>query len=728
MFTLDARNSTPAMRLTTPDWTPQAAEHIVHTLDWELQHRDPAHIDLVELAHAVDCVERWRSTGKPREARDEAIDAWLKAFSLHEAIDLDAIKRGYAAGATGYDHLKKSTWAHYSGQLTTYAMLAGPESLAAAKAGRGALSLAQAYCTLTAGIDRARFTPQEDLAALLAVDEPERAAQTPGMGEAASLARGLHKTPEQVRKLRAALDMADDENEAQIEAQIKQALQEAETLFALEDKVKARLNISAEAWTGKARELPVRAAANTISTAGFAVSVAVPGGVMALPLFIGASAAVQSTYRLAGWDEQDAHDRQMLRLFNYIKAGSWVSRLTMRPEKIARLYRDFDAGKMSRESLEKALAGVFDLPQAGKSLRLPVERRLDIAEQLLHGKLAEAMDTELTRRDASKADGKAVDDRTRGSFRARLARACGLPNRHKDDDGRARLEVRRLLADLFNLKRALELVQESSQWDERDDSGKREATLEKASEFLHAVSDDEVRQLFTGDMRTQSAAAARALRLSKGMEDKLLYGVGTSLLPGTVLGPLAGTASGMEAAFGAGDETVHTANAAANFTGGFAHTLGSSLMTGKAYQKRQKNLEPDKPETTKFTVPFDFGPADEPISAERLSLDDVSTLLDKGHVPATLELRWSNKEHAGKMTCDLTEAEPYYFEQRRKYGVTQRTRFVWNKVVAAGAEALESASEPFIRQAVTYHARKTRAHRRELHALVDQAYETGRGS
>lgn len=716
MFTLNARNSTPAMRLTTPDWTSEAADRIVHTLGWELQHRDPAHIDPVELAHAVACVERWRSTGKPREARDEAIDAWLKAFSLHEAIDLDAIKRGYAAGATGYDHVKKSTWASHSAQLATYAMLAGPESMVAAQLTRTAFSLTQAYCNLTAGVDRARFSPQEDLAALLAVDEPERAAETPGMGEAASLARGLHKTPAHVSKLRAALDMAGDENEAQI----KQALQEAEKLFALEDKVKARLNISAETWAGKARELPVRAAANTIATAGAVVSVAVPGGVATLPLFIGASAAVHSTYRLAGWDEKDARDRLMLRLFNCIKSYSWVSRLQMRPEKIARLYRDFEAGTMSRESLEKALAGVFDLPQVGKSVRLPVERRLDIAERLLHGKLAEAMDAELTRRDKSGAGGKAMDDRTRGSFRARLARACGLPSRHKDDDDSGRLEVRRLLADLFNLKRALELVQESAQWDAQEDNDKREAALEKASGFLHAVRDEEVRQLFTGGMRAQSAAAARALRLTKGEEDKFLYSLGTSFLPGSVLGPLAGTASGMETAFGTGDEAVRATNAAANFTGGFTHALSTSLLAGQAYQRSRENLEPD---AAQITVPFDIVAADKPIPAEELSLDDVSTLLDKGHVPGTLELMWSGKEHTGKLTCELTETEPYYFEQRRKHGFAQRTGFFWKKVAAGAADALESTSEPFMRQVVTYHTRKTRAHRRELHALVDQVYE-----
>lgn len=235
--------------------------------------------------------------------------------------------------------------------------------------------------------------------------------------------------------------------------------------------------------------------------------------------------------------------------------------------------------------------------------------------------------------------------------------------------------------------------------------------------------DEELRQLFTGDMRAQSAAATRALRPTKGEEDKFLYSVGSSFLPGSVMGPLAGTASGMDTAFGTGAEAVRAANAGANLTGGFTHTLNTSLLAGQAYQRSQENLAPDKPDAAQATVPFDIGAAGKPISAEELSLDEVGTLLDKGHVPDKLELRWPGKEHTGKLTCDLTETEPYYFAQRRKHGFAQRTGFVWKKVAAGAAEAVESASEPFMRQVVTYHTRRTRAHRRELHALVDQVYE-----
>jgi hypothetical protein len=674
MATLSSTGAPPAFQIQGDRST--VATQIVSAVHWELQRVDPANIDPVELAHAVACVERWRSDGHPDDARDAAIDAWLKAFSLHETMSAQSLNASYEAGSIGYEHKGKSIAANmFTGLVSgvvSVAAHASPEATAAVEGIRAVGSAVTARYEAGSGMERFKRLPQEELAPLLMIDTKERAAQAPGMKEALQLARGLRQ---------AGKDQAGERLPAQ------------ERLLDQEKMVKARLNISAEEWIGKRRELPVRALATGMTGAGAAVSLSLPPLAALLPIFIGASAAVHASYRLMGWDRADTRDRLRLRLFNHIKSYSWAATRNLAPSRIAHLYGEFDAGKISRAELAEEVRPLLVHAKTGAAMRFPAALRLERAEDLLRGKLAAVLGQELKRRrnDASSADADA----------------------NAETDAEAGAKVRELLADLFNLQRAKGLIVYATRLSCNGFPEREEAVLKSAASYLQAVSDADVDVLFTGDMAAQAKVVTQARKLMKDEASSFKYTLGIGALPNIAFMSVA--TSTIDAVHSLGGNEAGSA-----YKGGASGSLAatSGLTVGLMPRKAASEEDAEAREGTRV-IPV----ADKPAAAEDFAAQTLDVLLRDGRMPAGIVFN-SGKDvpdaEVFRISADLSATEPYSKADRDRQDIGRRTKRTW-KHVAAGASAVwESAREPFLRQAVCYHMRRSRKSRRARQGAVER--------
>lgn len=707
---LSSTGAPAAIQLEQARWSSTATTELIRVLHWEEQRTDPRNVDLVELAHAIACVERWRAQGKP-ELRDASISAMLKALSLDTVLDLNILSSGYAAGAIGYEQKGKSIWANYLSHLGACATLTGAESLAAAAAVRGAAAMVQTYFDLNTGNERLSRKPQEELAAALTVNLAARTDAAPNMKKAVALARGLRKSSDLSVRLRNALKGKDSRRNRMLLAGL---LAEAENnVLANESAIKSRLDVFSESWSGRWREVLTRSGSAALVSGGAIASAFAPFATPAIiPACVAGAAGLQMLFRLSDWDGRGASSAKMKQLFNFIRSTGWIDRQKMTPTAIAQLYDAYEAGSMTREDLRRRLAdsGAFELEKIQSQLVLPVSLRMRMADTLLRGKLAEAIDKE---RVAARARaGKSPSDAPSGLLHDRKVDAAGVA------------EIRQLLADLLNLQRATELV---AQQPELPDRGRVDVALARAARLLRQVRDPEVRDLFARDMKGQTKAASHALALQKGAADAYRFNLGAGSIPTIVTGPLAGTTGEVLKAVDAdGGSAAGTSTAAGVAIGGVGTAavpaLVVSAMLGHTSRQRFKSLTASADrDTNTATVDVDGRSATRPINPSHLSARSVASLLSGDTMPASIEFRLGSKGKTLPISVDLTTTQPYHNQERRDLDARSRAKATWKMVAAGAADALESATDPLLRPFVAFQMHRTRKDRRELHKLVDAA-------
>jgi hypothetical protein len=236
-----------------------------------------------------------------------------------------------------------------------------------------------------------------------------------------------------------------------------------------------------------------------------------------------------------------------------------------------------------------------------------------------------------------------------------------------------------------------------------------------------------VRNLFTGNMQDQSAAAAHALRLTKGVQTKFRIALAGVSLPTIATGPayvIAGDLIKMESAADGTPLSTGASTAVSASTGVVAAgpALGVGVLLGPAYRNHEKKFDVVESATDAAAIPI--RDPEQPVAAAQLPLDAVDGILRSGRVPAAIEFECADSE---KLSGDMTETEPYYFEERRHRNFAQRSHAVWKKITAGAATTGESMSEPFLRQAVKYRAWRTRKDRHELRKLADQGRQKSGG-
>ncbi|GIZ50732.1 hypothetical protein NCCP691_07460 [Noviherbaspirillum aridicola] len=703
--TLSSCEAPPAIQL--GGWSPTAATELVRTLHWEQRKLDPGQADVVELAHAIACGERWRADGD-RRWRDEAISALLRAFSMDETLDIETLSQGYAAGSTGYEQKGKSIWSNYLSQLGAFAMLTGVESAAAAATVSSGMALAQAYNELNTGRERMVRKPQEDLAAALSVNLAKRAASTPAMNTAAKLTDRMRKAPALAKRLREAIEAAEEPGgRSALEALLKEA---DETVFASENAIKHRLNISAENWACRWREAAVRSgAAGLIAGGSVAAAFAPPAAPIAIPAALAGAAGLHLMYRVSDWDGKDASRGKLKQLFNFIKSADWIDRRKMAPARIAEMYEKFESGRMTREDLANELnrAGAIDAGKLSALIVLPVSMRMSMASVLLRGKLAEVLD-------------KLARTGPAGMVSEDVALMRAVSREGKGNPGEAVLTARYLLTDVFNLRRAGELAGEAGDADRNGDHERRDRALAAAADHLLAVRDDEARALFERDMKEQTRAAARALSLQKDVADRYRYCLGAGAMTGLMAGGVYGAVNNCLRAADLSDGAITA--------GGFGATVPPSFVVsplGPAYKRHAP--DPAAAPGDNAPVTLQLHASDKPATPYQLPPDAVVSLLKSGRVPQSVAFEW---EHGGKTQRQingLTDLQPYYYQQQRSLGRLGRAKSVWKKVVGGVADAVDSTTDPLLGPAVAYRMRATRAQRRELHRLADQANDVLRG-
>lgn len=69
---------------------------------------------------------------------------------------------------------------------------------------------------------------------------------------------------------------------------------------------------------------------------------------------------------------------------------------------------------------------------------------------------------------------------------------------------------------------------------------------------------------------------------------------------------------------------------------------------------------------------------------------------------------------------DLSATEPYGKADQRQGGIGAKMKVTWNRAGAGASAAWQSASEPFLRQAVSYHMRRSRASRRAWQSAFEK--------
>lgn len=705
--TLSSCEAPPAVQLGRGRWSPAAATELVRTMHWEKRKLDPGQADVVELAHAIACGERWRADGD-RRWRDEAISALLRAFSMDETLDIETLSQGYAAGSTGYEQKGKSIWSNYLSQLGAFAMLTGLESAAAAATVSSGMALTQAYNELNTGRERMVRKPQEDLAAALSVNLARRAASTPAMNTAAKLTGRMRKAPALAKRLREAIAAAEEPGgRSALEALLREA---DETVFASESAIKHRLNISAENWACRWREAAVRSgAAGLIAGGSVAAAFAPPAAPIAIPAALAGAAGLHLMYRVSDWDGKDASRGKLKQLFNFIKSADWIDRRKMTPARIADMYEKFESGSMTREDLANELnrAGAIDAGKLSALIVLPVSMRMSMASVLLRGKLGEVLD-KLARTGHA---GMVPED-------VELMRAVNREG--KGNPGEAVLTARYLLTDVFNLRRAGELVGEAGEAERDGDHARRDRALTAAAEHLLAVRDDEARALFERDMKEQTRVAARALSLQKGVADRYRYCLGAGAMTGLMAGGMYGAVNNCLRAADLGDGAVTA--------GSFGSTVPPSFVIsplGPAYKRHAP--DPAAAPQDNRPVTLTLYASDKPATPSQLRWDAVVSLLKSGGVPQSIAFEWEHQGKTQRQVNGLTDLQPYYFQQQRSLGRLGRVKSVWKKVVGGVADAVDSTTDPLLGPAVAYRMRATRAQRRELHRLADQANDVLRG-
>lgn len=693
--TLKTRDEPPAVQLPQREWNALGAGEIINATLWELEKRKPENIDVLELAHAVYCIEQWRKKrhGLPIPIalehepagnwREQAITAWLKAFHLDEMIGLDSLKASFGAGGTGYEHKGKSIVASYGASLSSYVGMLSPELLGAATVTRGAFTLAQIYFSLMAGNERIQRKPHEDLAATVSIKPSLASLRACSMTEAQQLASHFRHADARVKGLRDALNGKDTHT-------IETYRQQAAALLEQENGVKTVLYQSAAEWAGKRREIPAAIAASGATAAGMIASAACPPAApIAIPAMIAASSAIHSTYHFSDAARRDAQDRAVTEFLNHIKSYDWIDECVMGRTAIARQYEKYVFHQIAADTLREELkdAGAFKLPEVGAALQLPVNRRLTVATSVLQGRLADELDKVLVQ---SKKDA--------------------------GEDENAVNRVRAILADIVNLQRAIELTNEAAAM--TSGSVDRNEALAQATRFLHAVECDAVHKLFTGTMLEQAESAAEARKLSKGELAKFRLACVGGALPGIALGPAANLATGFQSLIPhTGDDAlagVHAAKAAMATASLVPQSFApESSVPMHSFNKRTEEMSTYQPATAVATSTITLGTLDSPVTASAIPLGTVTELLHNKALPNRIAIVSEKKT----LVLDLALTEPYYNKQRRDMNLVDQMQ----KLRVACKLAGESIVAPFSRLMVMYHARNSRNARRELRELVEEA-------
>lgn len=92
-------------------------------------------------------------------------------------------------------------------------------------------------------------------------------------------------------------------------------------------------------------------------------------------------------------------------------------------------------------------------------------------------------------------------------------------------------------------------------------------------------------------------------------------------------------------------------------------------------------------------------------------------------MPAVIAYVPNTENHGAEASDNLSHisaTEPYARAIRRRDGIAARVKIKWSRAAAGASSAWDSAREPFLRQAVGYYMRRSRASRRERQRAIEK--------